>query len=205
MSRGMWFCTWQRLVLEILRSPARMEPAATLLLTLQIQRGSIIVSEEQAIPGSEEMDILVRLDTGGAALAGIDYNALTDDITSELEKLAKSTGSKDPSLSKEAAPAGAMGDFSVVEWLLHVASQPAMAKVYAQTLVYAINAVLTSRKGNSGSSESSSSDTSAAPETKSKQPPSTGHMVTIEVLGKEFLLPTATAVIQAVFDSLKDS
>lgn len=134
------------------------------------------------------MDVSVVLDTRGAATAGVDRNALVANIQAELDKVAQEAKSNKSSPVAEAPPTNAQGDPTTLHWLLHIAGDPAMAKVYAQGLAFAINSLLSSAQ----SKQSTSSEDGGKTNGISKD---TG-IVNIKVLGKDILLPATTAAIQ---------
>jgi hypothetical protein len=139
------------------------------------------------------MDIKIVLDTRGAAAAGVDQKALIADIQAELDKLPHEEKSKKPPVA-EPAPKNAQGDPTAFHWLLHIATDPAMAKVYAQGLAFAINSLLSSaqrKKATKNDDEAPAKDASAGP-----------GIVNITAFGKELLLPATTVAVQAWLQSL---
>jgi len=139
------------------------------------------------------MEVQVAFDTSGAATAGVDRDILIADLQAELDKLAAHAGAQAPNPDKSPPPDGAQGDAAIIHWLLHVAADPAMAKVYAQGLISAINSILTAAQNR----ETGSSPPGEGQESAPKPKP-----VNIKVLGQEIALPVATAVIKAFLDQL---
>lgn len=138
------------------------------------------------------MDIAVALDTQGAAVAGVDRNALITNVQAELDKLAAATNVQSPRPDKEPPPPGAQGDAALVHWLIHFATDPSMARVYAQGLIMAINAIVSAAKPGTGEAN----DPSRTENKGSKGP------IRIAILGKEIILPVATSAIKAFLDTL---
>ena len=134
------------------------------------------------------MDVVVSLNTGGSATAGVDRQAIVDNIQAELGKLSSASGAKAPVSTEIDAPAGAQGDVFSVHWVLHLAQNPNMIKIYINGLVFAINSIASSAKKREVSENEDKKDESA--------------LVKIEVLGKEFLLPASVAVIQSILDTI---
>lgn len=134
------------------------------------------------------MDVTVSLNTGGSATAGVDRQALIDNIQAEVEKLASISGAKAPVPTHVDAPAGAQGDVFSVHWLLHLAQNPNMIKVYINGLVFAINSIVSAAR----KPEQPEQDAE-----KTRRP-----LVKIDVLGKEILLPASVAVIQSILDTI---
>jgi hypothetical protein len=135
------------------------------------------------------MNVTVSLNTGGSATAGVDRQALVDNIQAEVEKLASAAGAAPPSTTHTDAPAGAQGDIFSVHWLLHLAENPNMIKVYVNGLVFALNSLASAARRTDNPVKNA--------DDKSNHP-----LVKIDVLGKEFLLPASVAVIQSIIDSI---
>jgi hypothetical protein len=135
------------------------------------------------------MNVTVSLNTGGSATAGVDRQALVDNIQAEVEKLASASGAAAPSTTYTEAPAGAQGDIFSVHWLLHLAQTPNMIKVYINGLVFALNSIASSARRPDASDKNGD---------EKANPP----LVKVDVLGKEFLLPASVAVIQSILDSI---
>lgn len=144
------------------------------------------------------MEITVVLDTAGAATAGIDRDALIADIQAELNKLTSKVGTEPAKPVSKAAPSGAQGDLSIIQWLIDVATDPEMAKVYARALIFAVNEILAAAKSKERSDDESSGEAST-PETDEDK-----SSVRINVLGKAIALPAATSAIKAFLDQLGD-
>ncbi len=140
------------------------------------------------------MEVRVAFDTSGAAAAGVDRDSLIADLQAELDKLATRADAPTPKPDKSPPPEGAQGDAAIIHWLLHVAADPAMAKVYAQGLLTAINSILTAAQSRETESSASSEGQEPAPKPKP---------VTIKLLGQEIALPVATAMIKAFLDQLQ--
>jgi hypothetical protein len=143
------------------------------------------------------MDIEIVFDTNGSAVAGVDRHVLVADIQAELDKLASQAGAKPIQPTRQLPPEGAQGDFASLHWLLHMATDPAMAKVYAQGLVFAINSLLAAAK----SKENGDTGSAGKPANPS-QAPAEKLLVNISLLGKEIALPATTAVIKAILDQI---
>lgn len=129
-------------------------------------------------------DISIQLDTSGIDAAGVDLRALQADLQAEIEKFAEESGLPVPTPEAVPAPQGAQGMDQMVHWLMHLASEPAMAKVYARMLFYALNEITKAAKGQNADS----GDTA---------------IVRIKAFGKDIALPVATAVIDAAIDEVK--
>ena len=140
------------------------------------------------------MEIRVAFDTNGAAAAGVDRAALIADLQAELDKLAEAAKVAPPKPDKQAPPAGAQGDAAVVQWILEVATDPAMAKLYAQGLLLAINSILSAAKNR----EAPSTETSESEQHTTKA-------IKVTVFGKELGLPVAASVIKTFLEHLQDS
>jgi hypothetical protein len=138
------------------------------------------------------MQIKVVLDSGGAAVAGVDRDALIGNIQAELDKLTANAGMEPAKPIKKAAPKSAQGDVAIIQWLIDVATNPAMAKVYAQALVFALNEILRATKQKDVPRSKSTS----------KTPPRGEFSVRITVLGKQIALPAATSAIKGILDKL---
>lgn len=138
------------------------------------------------------MDIRVAFDTSGDAPAGVDWHVLVDDIQAELDKLAAEVGQKSPLPDKKAPPPGAQGDAAVIHWLLHLATEPEMVKVYLRGLIMAVNAVLEAAKVREADNAEKEGDGK----------PNVPRRVTIKVIGKEIGLPVAQAAIKEFLENL---
>src|SRR5690242_16088755 len=88
------------------------------------------------------MELKVTLDTSGAAIAGLDHEALKADIQAEVDKFTATASTKGSRRSETAPPPGAQGNVPVIEWIVQIASDPAMAKVYVNALAFALNEIL---------------------------------------------------------------
>ncbi|SPU47821.1 Uncharacterised protein [Brevundimonas diminuta] len=137
------------------------------------------------------MDIRVAFDTNGAAVEGVDHAALVADLQAELDKLAAEANVAPPKPDKQSPPEGAQGDAALIQWALDIATDPAMAKVYAQGLLLAINSILTAAKSKEAPAETEATQQKRA--------------VTVSIFGKDIGLPVATAVIKTFLDHLQDS
>ncbi len=140
------------------------------------------------------MEIQVAFDTSGAAAAGVDRESLIADLQAELDKLAARAEAPTPKPDKKPPPEGAQGDAAIIHWLLHVAADPAMAKVYAQGLLMAINSILTAAQNR---------ETESSPPSGDQEPAKKPKPVTVKLLGQQIALPVATAVIKAFLDQLQ--
>lgn len=142
------------------------------------------------------MEIEFVLETDGAAVAGIDRVALVADIQAELDKFVLTAGAPPAEPTPRTAPAGAQGDWTAIHWLLHVAAEPSMAKVYAQGLIFAINTILEAAK----SKETKGSEASRKETTSASLPGKPS--VTVKMIGKEIALPATTIAIRLMLDQL---
>lgn len=144
------------------------------------------------------MDVELSLDRKGAAKAGIDYTALADNVQAEIEKLSKREGIEAGQPVEQGPPDGAQGDPALIHWLVHFATEPAMAKTYASALIFALNEIVAAVRTKKASGEPMvDGDT---------QTNATVHLsVKIKKLGKDLVLPTTTAAIQAFVESLGTS
>lgn len=140
------------------------------------------------------MDVQVAFDTSGAAAAGVDRDSLIADLQAELDKLAARADAPAPKPDKSPPPEGAQGDAAIIHWLLHVAADPVMAKVYAQGLLTAINSILAAAQSRETEPSPQSEGQDSAPKPKP---------VTVKLLGQQIALPVATAVIKAFLDQLQ--
>lgn len=129
-------------------------------------------------------DLRVELDTGGAATAGLDLDALREDIQAELGKLATRLDLPPPDAERVPAPEGAQGMDQVYHWLMHFATEPQMVQVYARTLVFTLNEIATAARRNAQAGNNGT------------------FVVRVKAFGKDIALPAATSAIQAVFDEL---
>jgi len=135
------------------------------------------------------VDVKVTLNTEGSAIPGLDRDALAANIRAELQKLAEESGSPSVSEMTEPAPSGAQGDLFTIHWLLHLAREPGMIKLYIKGIVFAVNTLVTASK---------KTEDKGAEESNNKK----ANIVRLDVLGKEFLLPATTAAIQSILDSI---
>lgn len=129
--------------------------------------------------------IELRLDTGGAAVAGVDRAALIDNLQAELDKFALAAGAPEPAPQTQPPPPGAQGDGSIVQWIMELAADPVMAKTYVRGLVLAVNSLMSALEKHQNPDEGT-----PRPGLEKAKP------VTISVLGKEIGLPVATAVVK---------
>lgn len=144
------------------------------------------------------MDLDLSLDRRGAAKAGVDYGALTENLQAEIDKLAKREGVTVAPPNEQAPPDGAQGDPALIHWLVQVATEPAMAKAYASALLFALNEILSAVRPKKGSSER------AAEGDKTDDAPARLN-VRIAKFGKDVVLPTTTAVIRSFLEDLGNS
>ncbi|WP_456854389.1 hypothetical protein [Bradyrhizobium sp. USDA 4501] len=72
------------------------------------------------------------LDTKESATAGIDRATLISNTQAEVDKFSTQLGVKAVPAHQKPAPAGAQGDASVTEWVMKIATDPAMVKAYVQ-------------------------------------------------------------------------
>lgn len=140
------------------------------------------------------MDIRIILDTEGAAVAGVDRDALIANLQAELDKLATKANIASPKPAKTSPPEGAQGDAALIHWLITLATDPAMARVYAQGLITAINAIASAAKAKESNSDNINSR--EGDEQLPKKP------VRITIFDKEIALPVAASLIKAFLDSL---
>ena len=145
------------------------------------------------------MEVELILDRGAAAKAGIDYGALEQNLQAEIDKLVVRDGVTSNAPERTPAPADAQGDHTLVQWLLHIAAEPTMAKTYANGLVFALNEIVGAVRSR-GSSEGSSLGGASANDV-----PPASLRVRLAKLGKEITLPTTTAAIQAFLENLGGS
>lgn len=151
------------------------------------------------------MQINVIFETYGTAVAGVNKEALTANLQAELDKFAASVGAEPPKAKTKAAPPGAQGDFSAVQWLIDMASDPAMSKAYVKALIFAINALLQAAGAKEAKPEpppkrGKRASKSAKKSTETEDEPA----VRIAILGKEIALPAATSAINALLKQLGD-
>lgn len=137
--------------------------------------------------------IEIDLVNNGSIPHGIDYQALIDDIQSEIDKLDSVTDIQYEKIFHK-PPEGAQGDIPGIEWLLDFLTDPDKAKFYARTLIYTLNQIITSLVNNEGSEDN-------RPKTKVKK--SKKIEMTIKFFGKELVLPTLTDNIEDFLDSLE--
>ncbi|WP_027053650.1 hypothetical protein [Mesorhizobium erdmanii] len=140
------------------------------------------------------MKIEVILDTGGSATAGVDRDAFVANIQAELDKLAAAAGTKAPKPKERPAPPGAQGDLSALQWIIDIATDPAMAKTYASALIYGINQIIAA-----ATSKQSGEKRAQKGEASGEEKP----IVKIKFLGKELALPVATSVIKKILESIE--
>lgn len=127
-------------------------------------------------------DVRVELETGGAATAGVDINALGRNIQAELNNFAAALDRPAPEVERVPPPEGAQGMDQALHWLMHFATEPPMLKVYAKSLLFTLNEIAMAARRTARSDD--------AP----------NFVVRVKALGKEIALPAATAAIQAVID-----
>jgi hypothetical protein len=137
------------------------------------------------------MKISVSLDTNGAAAAGVDRDALIANLQAEMDKLADAANAARPEPDKQPPPAGAQGDAAIVQWIIEVATDPAMAKLYAQGLLMALNSIIGAAKKKEVPAEVGDESQSTA-----KRP------VKVTLSGKEIGLPVTTAIIKTFLEDL---
>lgn len=142
------------------------------------------------------MDVELTLDRSGGSKAGVDYGALEDNLQAEIDKLAAQDNVTSGAPERSAAPDGAQGDHAMIQWLVHLATEPAMAKTYANALVFALNEIVGAVRSRQTATEEG---TSAGDE-----PPARLH-VRLAKLGKNITLPTTTAAIQAFLEGVGDA
>lgn len=138
------------------------------------------------------MEIKVLLDTGGAAAAGVDRNALIENIQAELDKVTADAGAVPVKPRKKAPPEGAQGDLAAIQWIIDIATNPAMAKAYAYGVIMAINAIVKAMKSKESGDQKG---TDKGPE---KGP------VKISVHGKNIVLPAVTSTIKSFLEKIGD-
>ncbi len=126
------------------------------------------------------------------AHAGVDQQALIDDVQAEVEKLEPYLTEKSKQVSLP-PPRDAQGGVQVIQWLLHLASDPKMAIVYARAFIFAINKILESR------TEKVATTQKGKGVQKKKRPTP----ITIKALGKELILPAAAVLIEEFLKSLQ--
>ena len=135
------------------------------------------------------MSIELSLETS-RAVAGVDQEALIASVRAEIEKLERHARSSNETVEvtekRVPPPPGAQGVDMLVQWLVELAQNPAMAKVYAKILVFSINEILLLAKR-------------AAGKTAGDDAPGVG--ARLKVLGKDVMLPTSEA---AIGEFLKD-
>jgi len=130
--------------------------------------------------------IEIDLDTAGVAAAGVDLQSLEGDIQAEIEKLASQLEQPVPQPARRAPPESAQGIDQVVHWFLQLAAEPSMAKVYAQTLIFSINEIATAARNSKNTLNAHQES----------------FVVRVKAFGKDILLPTTTAVIQAAMEDI---
>lgn len=131
------------------------------------------------------MELQIELDSQGVAARGVDMRALRENIQAELDKIAVSAKVTKPVAAEVAPPAGAQGDLAVIHWLLHLAGEPGMIKIYAKAAVFGINELVRVARR-------STEDKGDEKQTKLQ--------VRIKGLAKELILPATEAVIQGALD-----
>jgi hypothetical protein len=135
------------------------------------------------------MQLQVVLDTGGVSPPGIDMEALRDDIEVELNGFADQVKASAPQLDRVPPPPGAQGEDLLLQWLIAVAQEPAMLKVYARALLFALNELALGYGGQTDGRK----EEDASPDK---------FVVRVKALGQEIALPAATAVIKQFIDHL---
>jgi hypothetical protein len=157
------------------------------------------------------MRIEVVFDSGGAAVAGVNQQALIADIQAELDKLAEQAKAEPARPLRKPPPAGAQGDWSSFQWVMDIVTDPAMSQAYARALISAINTILQAAKSKESKADKRSEKTSPAKSKKSKAAgmrkgkPSASTPdapVRITVQDKEFLLPVATDAIKVILKKI---
>jgi hypothetical protein len=134
-----------------------------------------------------ETDIEIELNTGGAAATDLDLTALREDIQAELNKLAAQLGESAPEPKRVPPPKGAQGMDMVLHWLMHVATEPAMAKTYARLLIFALNEIAAAARKETQPSQRANDES---------------FVIRVKALGKDIALPTAAAAIQAALEDV---
>ena len=137
------------------------------------------------------MQIEVVLESQGKAEPGVDYKALAENIEAELLTFTKHVEIEGPTKKSKAAPAGAYGEDLLLQWLIDLAKDPAMAKAYAHTLIFAINEIISAVKPAKGDKDKPENDDTL--------------LVRLKVLGKEIKLPATISAIKAFLESLGDN
>jgi hypothetical protein len=137
------------------------------------------------------MELQLNL-TCSDAHAGVDQQALIADVQAEVKKLEPYL-TETPKQVSLPPPRDAQGGLQVIQWLLHVASDPKMAVVYARAFIFAINKILESR------TEKIATGQKGKGLQKKKRPTP----ITIKALGKELVLPTTSALIEEFLKSLQ--
>jgi len=135
-------------------------------------------------------EIEVDLETAGTAAAGLDLAALQEDIQAELGKFASKVQAREPTPTRVSPPTGTQGIDIAIHWLIHVASDPVMAKTYARGLVFALNEIVTAARKSTASGNEKSDETFG---------------LRLKAFGKEIMLPATSGVIQAILDEIKGS
>lgn len=144
------------------------------------------------------MEIRITLDSGGAAEAGIDRSALIDNIQAEVDKLASSAGADALTRTDHPPPEDAQGDLAIIEWLIDVASDPAMAKFYARSFILAVNSVLQAAKSRQPASSQKPKDE------KENKDTNNGTSISVKIIDKEFTLPLATSIVKKILEELEE-
>ena len=148
----------------------------------------IMIGDVNLIRGERgHVNLEIELNSRGAAARGVDMQALQDNIQAELNKIAASAKIQEPRPTKSAPPAGAQGDAALIHWLLHLAGEPSMIKVYARAAVFGVNEFLRAARRRIEENENGDKE----PETLT---------VRIKRLAKDIVLPATEAAIKATLD-----
>ncbi|MEO1526571.1 MAG: hypothetical protein AAFX06_14135 [Planctomycetota bacterium] len=124
---------------------------------------------------------------------GVDIAALVDNIDAEVQKFSSELGAES-SQKKTPAPAGAQGDFGLVEWIIDAITDPDLARTYGTTLVFAINQLLNAVGKKDQQPKEAKEEQDDEP---TEEPPAK-----IKMFGKEIALPATTHVIKKFLESL---
>lgn len=136
--------------------------------------------------------LVIRLDTKGMALPGLDRSLLDEDISTEVTEYASKVSGVATKKEKP-APEGSQGE-GAIEWIIDQIKDPDMAKVYAGILIYSLNRILTiaQKKANKEVDDSESE--------KGKKKASS--IVEVKAFNKFILLPAAGEIIKEFLESI---
>lgn len=140
------------------------------------------------------MSVNITLDTGGDQPAGQNYEHLVADVREEVREFSNRSGGKITEKTSP-APENAQGADSLIEFIIDVAQNPAMYKVYAQTLLYGLNQILKGVRGEDARIQQSSED-------QAELPLDSGAKVKLKIAAKEIALPATTAAISEFIEGL---